>query len=186
MQERISRIRLSTRFLLLLLTVIFVVLVCYIVFTDYQHRQQTEELLLSQAQAFAKEMDAVWQFFDVNQERINSDGEGNYVFKGLYCSLVGKGVGVIFSSSSDYIIRYTNTTVRNRFDRPDEFEQLALASFTNDPATAGGGPAGATGCSSPSINVPVTAGAGISASSRAAFSTSCANSWRNSVTSSRS
>ncbi|MDR0350655.1 MAG: DUF3365 domain-containing protein [Coriobacteriales bacterium] len=136
MKKALNKMLLGTRFLILLLAVILAAIVSFILFTTYQHRQQSEEQLHQQARAFSREMDAVWQFFDVNQERINSDGQGNYVFKGLYCSIVGKGVGAIFSSHSNYTIRYTNTTVRNKFDRPDDFEALALAAFTDGSQTS--------------------------------------------------
>lgn len=135
MGERLRRLRIGTLFVLVLLSVILVALVCYVAFSSQQHSQQAESQLLAQAQAFTKEMDAVWQFFDVNQDTINYDEEGNFEFKGLYCSIVGKGVGAIFSAGSDYTVRYTNVEVRNKFDRPDEFESAALAAFADGSGT---------------------------------------------------
>lgn len=131
MGAKLRKLRIGTMFVLVLLSVILVALVCYILFSSYQHSQQAESQLLAQAQGFTKEMDAVWQFFDVNQDAINYDEEGNFEFKGLYCSIVGKGVGAIFSAGSDYTVRYTNIEVRNNFDRPDEFESAALATFSD-------------------------------------------------------
>lgn len=129
MGNRLRRLRIGTFFVFVLLSVVLVALLCYIAFSSEQHSEQAESQLLSQAQAFTEEMDAVWQFFDVNQDTINYDSDGNYDFKGLYCSIVGKGVGAIFSAGSDYTVRYTNVEVRNKFDRPDDFESAALALF---------------------------------------------------------
>lgn len=120
-----------TRFIVLLCGIVAVALGSYVAFFSHQYSDQADDQLLAQARAFTKEMDAVWQFFDVNQEKINYDSLGNYEFKGLYCSIVGKGVGAIFSTDSDYTIRYTNTEVRNKFDRPDEFEAHALSVLTD-------------------------------------------------------
>jgi signal transduction histidine kinase len=131
MHERLKKVRLGTRFIVLLFAIIVTALVAFILYSSYQHNQQAEDKLRDQARAFTKEMDAVWQFFDVNQNKINYDSEGNYDFKGLYCSIVGKGVGAIFSAGSDYSIRYTNTEVRNKFDKPDEFEAAALQALTD-------------------------------------------------------
>lgn len=131
MSDRFKRVRLRTRFVVLLCGIVAVALGSYIAFFSHQYSNQADDQLLAQARAFTKEMDAVWQFFDVNQGKINYDSSGNYEFKGLYCSIVGKGVGAIFSTESDYTIRYTNVEVRNKFDRPDEFESHALSVLTD-------------------------------------------------------
>lgn len=131
MAKRFAKVKLRTRFAVLLCCLVSLALASYVAFFSHQYSDQADGQLLAQARAFTKEMDAVWQFFDVNQQKINYDSAGNYEFKGLYCSIVGKGVGAIFSTDSDYKIRYTNVEVRNKFDRPDEFESRALEVLTS-------------------------------------------------------
>lgn len=128
---RLKTMRLGALFSVVLVCVVVLSLGVYVLITAHQRDQQAEERLYAQADAFAAEMDAVWQFFDVNQNKINYNSDGVYDFKGLYCSIVGKGIGAIFTQNSDYTIRYTGTHVRNNFDRPDEFESMALAEVTN-------------------------------------------------------
>ena len=125
-----KRMRLGAIFSVILVCAVVLAMGLYVVFAAYQRDQQTEERLYAQAVAFAEEMDAVWRFFDVNQNKINYNSDGTYDFKGLYCSIVGKGIGAIFTQNSDYTIRYTGTNVRNRFDMPDEFETKALEVMT--------------------------------------------------------
>lgn len=129
--KRLKTMRLGALFSVVLVCVVVLSLGAYVLLTAHQRDQQAEERLYAQADAFAAEMDAVWQFFDVNQSKINYNSDGVYDFKGLYCSIVGKGIGAIFTQNSDYTIRYTGTHVRNKFDRPDDFESVALEQITD-------------------------------------------------------
>lgn len=129
--KRLQTMRLGALFSVVLVCVVVLSLGAYVLLISHQRDQQAEERLYAQADAFAAEMDAVWQFFDVNQNKINYNSDGVYDFKGLYCSIVGKGIGAIFTQDSDYTIRYTGTHVRNKFDRPDEFESMALEQVTD-------------------------------------------------------
>ena len=111
-----------------------VALVCFAVFSAWSfHEQarQVEEQMVAEARVFEKSVRATWDFMDNVQDRINYDSQGNYEFKGLYCSLVGKSVGKLFSVSTDnqYQLRYTRFDPRNVLDAPDEFEAEALALF---------------------------------------------------------
>lgn len=121
-------------FVLLLVGLYALSLAIFVVFDVQTQREQTEGALLEEARVFSHEMDAVWQFMDNSQNIINRDAEGNYEFKGLYCSLVGKSVGRLFSAQTDYTIRYTNFDPRNVRDTPDAFEEEALTSFNDTPA----------------------------------------------------
>ena len=118
----------------LALTLIFSGALCAFLQFDYlQQKRHSEEILLEQARTFSREMDAVWSFMDYSQNVINTDSDGNYVFKGLHCAVVGKSVGAIFSFQSDYAIRYVNFNPRNDQDYPDDFETEALLAFAEDP-----------------------------------------------------
>ena len=107
----------------------------FAVFDIHSQQQQTESALLEEARTFAREMDAVWQFMDNSQKKINYTSDGIYEFKGLHCAVVGKSVGALFSQGSDYTIRYTNFEPRNYQGTPDDFERVALDTFTEDAAT---------------------------------------------------
>lgn len=104
----------------------------FAVFDFFSQQNQTEQALLEEARTFAREMDAVWQFMDNSQSVINNTSDGDYEFKGLHCSVVGKSVGRLFSAGSDYAIRYTNFDPRSEQDIPDEFETKALDAFYAD------------------------------------------------------
>lgn len=119
-------------YLVTLTTVFLVTFVAFAVFDLHVQQKQTEEALLEEARTFAREMDAVWQFMDNSQNVINYSSAGEFDFKGLHCSVVGKSVGAIFSAGNDYTIRYTNFNPRSAMDRPDEFEAEALSRFNED------------------------------------------------------
>ena len=115
------------------LTVVFLgAFVAFTLFDVASQRSQGEEALLEEARTFAREMDAVWTFMGNSQKVINTSADGDYDFKGLHCSIVGKSVGAIFSAGNDYTIRYTNFNPRSIQDRPDEFESAALTVFNED------------------------------------------------------
>lgn len=119
-------------YLVTLTTVFLVTFVAFAVFDLHVQQKQTEEALLEEARTFAREMDAVWQFMDNSQNVINYSSAGEFDFKGLHCSVVGKSVGAIFSAGNDYTIRYTNFNPRSAMDRPDEFEAEALSLFNEN------------------------------------------------------
>jgi len=90
------------RIYLATLAVVFLAALALFVSFDYMSQQeQTEEALLEEARMFTREMDAVWQFMDNQQKVINTSFDGDYDFKGLHCSIVGKSVGAIFSYDNE-------------------------------------------------------------------------------------
>ena len=109
--------------------------VCFLMFTLFEvksQQEQSEAVMLEEARTFAREMDAVWKFMQLSQERINTTSNGTFEFKGLHCSIVGKSVGALFSAGNDYTIRYTNFNPRSVQGKPDEFETEALELFNTD------------------------------------------------------
>lgn len=118
-----------------LMTGIAVILI--IAFSSWSYvaqSQQIEEQMLSEVRVLEKSIQATWDFIDYEQTNINRDSDGSYNFKGLYCSLVGKSVGKLFSMSTDYqyTLRYTRVDPRNALDEPDEFERVAFDRFYNE------------------------------------------------------
>lgn len=125
-----KRIGLWVKFSVLLVSVLAVSLwISSTIFTNYQERQAEEEML-EKAQLLSREVDAVWNFFEINQESFVKDKDGNYR---LYCVIAAKAVSMFFTLDSDYSIHYTNTETRRPFDAPDEFELEALAVFDENP-----------------------------------------------------
>lgn len=118
-----------------LMTVVAVVLIALFGLLSYQEQtRQMEEQMLAEARVLEKSVRATWDFIDYEQPNINYDRDGTYNFKGLYCSLVGKSVGKLFTLSTDnqYSLRYTRLDPRNALDAPDAFEQEALDAFYGD------------------------------------------------------
>ena len=130
-----KKVSLKTIYLTALTAVFLVSFFAFVAFDLSSQQKQAEESLLEEARTFAKEMDAVWQFMDNSQKVINTSADGDYDFKGLHCSIVGKSVGAIFSAGNDYTIRYTNFNPRSVQDKPDEFEAAALTAFNADAET---------------------------------------------------
>ena len=129
---KVKNISLKTIYLSALTAVFLVALAMFAVFDLNSQREQAESAMLEEARTFAREMDAVWQFMDNSQDKINYTSDGTYEFKGLHCAVVGKSVGAIFSAGSDYAIRYVNLEPRNFQGTPDAFETEALNAFNAD------------------------------------------------------
>lgn len=126
-----GRRTLIVQYVVLMTCIASVLVVVYSAWSYGEQTRQIEEQMLSEARVLEKSVQATWDFIDYEQPNINYDRDGSYNFKGLYCSLVGKSVGKLFSMSTDYqyTLRYTRNDPRNALDEPDEFEQAALDSF---------------------------------------------------------
>lgn len=121
-----------------LMTVIAAVLVVVFGLWSYGEQQkQMETQMLAEARVLEQSVQATWDFIDYEQDNINYDADGTYNFKGLYCSLVGKSVGKLFTLSTDsrYVLRYTRLEPRNALDEPDDFERAALERFNESGAS---------------------------------------------------
>ena len=113
--------------------VISLLLVVSVVFDVWLQKQQTEDTLFEQAYILSQEMQSVWDFVSVNQDTINTNGDGTYTFKGLHCSIVGTSVGALFTNRTDYVIRYVSDQPRNPKNSPDAFEADAIEEFKSNP-----------------------------------------------------
>lgn len=121
-----KRFRLREKLIIIIGIMITAVSLAFIVWLTGSLKAQMQEELLEKARVMTREMDAVWKFVAINQDRINYNDRGEYEFKGLYCAIVGKSVGALFSQDSDYIFHYTSLNPRNPLDSPDDFEAGAM------------------------------------------------------------
>lgn len=92
---------------------------------------RAEDEMLEKSRILTEELDAVWEFMDINQDRIDTDADGSYNFKGLYCAIAGKSIAKILERESDYIVRYTSPTPRKSAFGVDEYEANAVSAFEN-------------------------------------------------------
>lgn len=94
---------------------------------------QAENEAREKAEVLAAEMRAAWDFVDMNQEVINRAEDGAFRTKHLVCVVAAKSISMLFTTETDYSIRFTNDTPRQAANAPDAFEQEALAAFNADP-----------------------------------------------------
>ena len=127
-----ARFRLRYR-LGLPITIVISLLIAISIVADVRlQEKQSEASLREQAYILSQQMQAVWDFVTANQDRINTDADGSYNFKGLHCSVAGTSVGALFTNRTDYIIRYVSDKPRNEKNTADELESEAIDSFRND------------------------------------------------------
>ena len=105
-----------------------------VVWSDYTQRDQARAEMLEKARILSSEMSAVWEFMDMNQTRIDTDSDGSYNFKGLYCAIAGKSIAKILERDTDYIIRYTNLEPRKKASMSDDYESEAIREFKSGAA----------------------------------------------------
>lgn len=94
---------------------------------------QAENEAREKAEVLAAEMRAAWDFVDRNQNVINRAEDGSFRTKHLVCVVAAKSISMLFTTETDYSIRFTNDTPRQAANAPDAFEQEALAAFNADP-----------------------------------------------------
>ena len=94
---------------------------------------QAENEAREKAEVLAAEMRAACDFVDMNQEFINRAEDGTFRTKHLVCVVAAKSISMLFTTETDYSIRFTNDTPRQAANAPDAFEQEALAAFNADP-----------------------------------------------------
>ncbi len=124
-----DKLCLRTRFIIMLAGLMAVFLVSNIIWSSYTQQKQAEREMREKAYVLSQQLEAVWDFMAINQDTINYDADGEYNFKKLHCSLVGKSIGKLFGKKTGYAIRYTNFDPRNKADVPDSFESEALEYF---------------------------------------------------------
>lgn len=121
--------RLKYRLALPTTIVVSLLLVVSIVADVQLQERQSEEAMREKAYVLSQQMQAVWDFMAVNQDRINTDADGSYNFKGLHCSIVGTSVGALFTDRTDYIVRYVSDVPRNPRNKADDLEAEAIQTF---------------------------------------------------------
>lgn len=94
---------------------------------------QAENEAREKAEVLAAEMRAAWDFVDMNQDVINRAEDGTFRTKHLVYVVAAKSISMLFTTETDYSIRFTNDTPRQAANAPDAFEQEALAAFNADP-----------------------------------------------------
>ncbi len=102
--------------------VALIILISSFLWSSNSQRQQAAASMLEEAETLALAMDSVWEFIEINQNKIILDQNNNYA---LYCVTAAKSISRLFTYESEYVIRYTNTTTRKDIDTPDTFERTA-------------------------------------------------------------
>ncbi|WP_304425968.1 DUF3365 domain-containing protein [uncultured Adlercreutzia sp.] len=116
---------------LLITAVVLLAAVVYVVWSQTTQNALVESKVLAEARTLNTEMQSVWDYIDDSQAAINTNVDGTYDFKGIYCSIAGKGIAKRFTrQSNDYVIRYVRENSRSGTDEPDAFERRALNHFT--------------------------------------------------------
>jgi signal transduction histidine kinase len=124
-----SKLRIQFKITVLLIALLILAVVLNIGWSNYIQTRQAEKEMLEKTQILNQEMRAVWEFIDINQGRIDTDADGNYNFKNIYCAIAGKSVAALFMRDTDYTVKYVSLEPRRSNSRPDEFEREALKSF---------------------------------------------------------
>jgi signal transduction histidine kinase len=127
-----KQISLRVKFAVLFVAVALVLLVGNFFWRSYILQTQAEHEMLQTTQVLAEEMDAIWDFMEINQGQFIRHKDGTY---NLYCVVAAKAVSRIFTTNNtdDFIIHYTNLTTRKPDDAPDDFETQALNALHADP-----------------------------------------------------
>lgn len=127
------KVKLKTKFLCLIALLLAVSLGANLAWTTTNQHKQMENELRVQGRALAQQMDSVWEFMVLNQDRLAQVAfTENGAYQGLHCAIAGRVIGQMFTLQSDYTTRYVNFNPRNDADTPDDYEAAALNAFRAD------------------------------------------------------
>lgn len=121
------------KFAVLIGALIVVLMVVDALWNINLQQQQSKNEALEKAEVLAEEMRAVWDFIDINQDNINRNEDGTFRTKHLVCVVAAKSVSTLFTTNSDYTIRFINQVPRQAASAPDEFEARAFEAFAANP-----------------------------------------------------
>lgn len=113
---------------------------------------QAENEAREKAEVLAAEMRAAWDFVDMNQEVINRAEDGTFRTKHLVCVVAAKSISMLFTTETDYSIRFTNDTPASGCQRAGRLRAGGPGRLQRRPRPQGilarrGRPATARGCS---------------------------------------
>ncbi|HIW75869.1 MAG TPA: DUF3365 domain-containing protein [Candidatus Gordonibacter avicola] len=125
------KVGLKAKFAVLFIVTAAFLLAINAVWRDSVQHDQVEREMLESAHMLATEMDAVWDFMEVNQSQFIRNEDGTY---NVYCVVAAKVVAQKFTNNSGgIIIHYTNLETRKPTDAPDAYELEALQALRDNP-----------------------------------------------------
>lgn len=128
--ECMRKVSLRIKLAGLLLAAMAVPCFAFFAWTMAWHDSHAVTELTEQGRALARQMDSVWKFMSLNQDKLQEVAyDENGAYRGIHCAIAGTTIGRIFSEENDYSIRFVNHNPRNRLNVPDEFETEALTAF---------------------------------------------------------
>ena len=135
-ETRTSSVRYGVRFKIALSIAVIMVVLMGIdtLWNLHLQTEQAQNEAHEKAEVLAAEMRAAWDFVDMNQNVINRTEDGSFRTKHLVCVVAAKSISMLFTTQTDYSIRFTNENPRQLANAPDTFEQEALAAFNADPS----------------------------------------------------
>lgn len=126
------RRRLSLQFMVGVTVVLILMLGANLVLVWQQQQKDLLTEMHSNAQVLTQTFISMRLFIARSQDRINTDSEGHFEFKGLNPAAVGRGVGALFHDLTGYSMKQTRFQVRRPENAPDPFEWEALTRFAED------------------------------------------------------
>ena len=131
--KKLRRRGLRSKMAIFVATLIAVLMVADALWNIELQQQQAKNEAREKAEVLASEMRAVWDFIDMNQDVVNRAEDGSFRTKTLVCVVAAKSVSTLFTDETDYSIRFTGESPRQKANAPDEFEQKAFDAFRADP-----------------------------------------------------
>ena len=123
---------LTAAFVMLMSVAVGAVLLVYLAWSVGGHRTAAQDKALAEARVLNAEMNAIWDYINAQQDRINYNSDGHYDFKGVYCTIAAKNVAQRFMQRTDYVIRYVRENPRSSTDVPDTFELEAITAWRDN------------------------------------------------------
>lgn len=126
---KVRRLSSRTKMTVFLCGTLVLALIANVSWMAYDKKVKDEKELVEHCRVLSVQMNAVWEYMEVNQGKIDSNPDGTYSFKGVYCSVAGKAIAKFIERDSDYALRYVDLTPRALNSTPDAYETSVLNRF---------------------------------------------------------
>ncbi len=129
----IKNVNITTRLLVLIIAAIIVSSSILAYFNIKKQKAQIVGEVQKQAKMAVDQLISARRVIADKQDKINTDAQGNFEFKGVVPAIIGREVAEEFSRTTIYKMKQTSIKYRNPVNKPDKWEITQLERFETNP-----------------------------------------------------
>ncbi len=129
----IKNVNITTRLMVLIIVTIVVSSSILTYFNIKRQKTQIVREVQKQAKMAVDQLISARRVVAGKQDKINTDAQGNFEFKGVVPAIVGREIAEDFNRATIYKMKQTSIKYRNPVNKPDKWEITQLGKFETNP-----------------------------------------------------